>query len=373
MDNLRHINRFPHRRSFLKASLTLAGGAALAGCRKALMALDTTMTPSPEVSNSATPQSVPSTTPSPEPTMTPDIDPTGRVVLVRSDDRIEAIRQAFNLWGDNPVDGKQLFIKPNFNSADPFPGSTDPETLLALIENLQAMGADRLTIGDRSGMGITRAVMQSKGVFSMADELGISTLVFEDLPADDWQILQPEGSHWAYGFALPRAVLTADGIVQTCCLKTHRYGGHFTLSLKNSVGLAAKRVPGNGYDYMTELHGSPHQRRMIAEINTAYRPDLVLMDGMKAFTDGGPANGTTVNPGVILLGADRVALDAVGVAILRYFGTTAEVRSGTVFEQEQIARAVELGLGVTQSDGIEFVTGDDRSADFAKQLLPLLA
>lgn len=60
-----------------------------------------------------------------------------------------------------------------------------------------------------------------------------------------------------------------------------------------------------------------------------------------------------------------MALDAVGVAILRHFGTTAEVSAGPVFGQEQIARAVELGLGVSGPAGIELVTGDDESAAFA--------
>ena len=46
-----------------------------------------------------------------------------------------------------------------------------------------------------------------------------------------------------------------------------------------------------------------------------------------------------------MAGTDRVAIDAVGVAILRHFGTTAEVSRGSVFEQEQIARALALGLG----------------------------
>jgi uncharacterized protein (DUF362 family) len=160
--------------------------------------------------------------------------------------------------------------------------------------------------------------------------------------------------------------------VQTCCLKTHRYGGHFTLSLKNSVGLAAKRIPGNGYDYMTELHNSVHQRRMIAEINQSYQPDLILLDGMEAFVDGGPARGAKVTPGVILVGVDRVAIDAVGVAVLRYFGTTREVSQGAVFEQEQIARAVELGLGVRHPEEIEIVTGDEPSREFARALNGLI-
>ena len=57
---------------------------------------------------------------------------------------------------------------------------------------------------------------------------------------DDWELIKLQDSHWEQGFALPRVVRKAGGVVQTCCLKTHRYGGHFTLSLKNSVGLAAK-------------------------------------------------------------------------------------------------------------------------------------
>jgi uncharacterized protein (DUF362 family) len=167
-------------------------------------------------------------------------------------------------------------------------------------------------------------------------------------------------------------LLDADAIVQTCNLKTHRYGGHFTMSLKNSVGFVAKFVGGNGYNYMTELHNSPHQRLMIAEINLAYEPDLILMDGVEAFVSGGPAQGKRVKPGVILAGRDRVAMDAVGVAILRMFGTTPDVSRGRIFEQEQIARAAQLGLGAAGPEQIKFVTDDVQSKEFAEQLRELL-
>jgi uncharacterized protein (DUF362 family) len=295
------------------------------------------------------------------------------VVLVRTDDRVEGTKRALELLEVDSVRGKSLFIKPNFNSADPFPGSTHPDTLLALGKSLQAMGADHLTVGDRSGMGDTRAVMQSKGVFAMADELGWSTLVLDELGADDWTLMQPDSSHWRYGFALPRLVLAKEGVVQTCCLKTHRFGGQFTLSLKNSVGLAARWIPGEGHDYMNELHGSANQRRMIAEINTAYQPDLILMDAMQAFIDGGPDRGTRVAPGLILAATDRVALDAVGVAILRWYGTTPDVARGPIFEQEQIARAAKLGLGVSSPSEIGLITPDEKSAAFAAPLKDLLA
>ena len=108
-----------------------------------------------------------------------------------------------------------------------------------------------MTVGDRSGMGNTREVMNAKDIFALAKDGNSKTVVFDDLKDEDWQFFNFKNSLWQKGFAIPKPVLSADSIVQTCCLKTHRYGGHFTLSLKNSVGLAAKRVPGNDYNFMT--------------------------------------------------------------------------------------------------------------------------
>jgi uncharacterized protein (DUF362 family) len=291
-----------------------------------------------------------------------------QIALAQTQDRATGVEQALDLLGFGPLHGQTVFLKPNFNSADPFPGSTHNDTLAALVRGLQARGAGLITVGDRSGMGDTRRVMESKGIFRLAAELGFEAEVLDELDAAGWERMQPPGSHWRRGFAIARPVLDADVVVQTCCLKTHRFGGHFTLSLKNSVGLVAKRIPGEGYDYMRELHMSRHQRLMIAEVNLAYQPGLILMDGLEAFVGGGPARGKRVAPGVILTGTDRVAVDAVGVAILRAFGTTGAVSRGPIFEQEQIARAVELGLGVSDPGEIALVTADAESESFAAQI-----
>jgi uncharacterized protein (DUF362 family) len=297
--------------------------------------------------------------------------PRAQVAVVRTDDRAAGVRRAIDLLGRSSL-GAHLFIKPNYNSADPTPGSTHPEVLRALLSKMREMGVTQFTIGDRSGMGDTRRVLQACGVFEIAEPFGAQVLVLDEIPAEGWKHFSPPSSHWERGFALPRAVSAADGVVQTCCLKTHRFGGHFTLSLKNSVGLAAKFVPGDPYNYMRELHASPHQRRMIAEVNTAYVPSLVVLDGVEAFVSGGPDIGEKVNAGVILAGVDRVAIDAVGVAILRLLGTSAEVRRGRIFEQEQLARAAELRIGIGRPDQIDLVTGDSASAAYAKRVRAVL-
>jgi uncharacterized protein (DUF362 family) len=295
-----------------------------------------------------------------------------KIALVKTGDRAEGVRRAIELLHLDTVRGKRVFLKPNFNSADPAPGSTHPAVLRALLLALNEMGTGPITVGDRSGMGDTRSVMDQKGVFALAAELGFDVMVFDELVEADWVIRQSADFHWSKGFAVPNMLLNAECVVQTCNLKTHQYGGHFTLSLKNSVGFAAKTVGSSDHNYMSELHGSPHQRRMIAEINTVYTPALIVMDGVEAFVEGGPATGKKVAAEVMLAGTDRIAMDAVGVAILRLIGTTAEVSQGKIFDQEQIARAVELGLGVDSPTKIEIVTGDVESESYASAISEVL-
>jgi uncharacterized protein (DUF362 family) len=385
-------NLYLTRRDFLRLATALGGAAAmtsfLEACSKAGIDPETLLTPTntfvmpsptlaPTTESAATP--VPEKVEPTETQVTPTETPTGvpddgiaRVAFVNTSDRAEGVRIALDLLGINPVAGKSVFLKPNFNSADPPPGSTHPDMLIAMVKALQGMGAKQITVGDRSGMGDTRRVMQQIGVFDLAETMGFDVVVFDELGPQDWVQIQPPGAHWSDGFPFARPCLEAGALVQTCCLKTHRYGGHFTMSLKNSVGMVAKRNLQDDHDYMQELHASPHQRRMIAEINTAYAPALVVMDGLEAFISGGPDKGERVSPQVILAGTDRIAIDAAGVALLRYFGCQTEAGQGKIFQQEQIARAVDLGLGVDGPEKIEFLTGDKDSEAYSEEIRGIL-
>jgi len=205
-------------------------------------------------------------------------------------------------------------------------------------------------------------------VTNLARERGFSAIVLDELDRNDWHEIQAPGIHWSRGFLLANVFARADRVVQTCCLKTHRYGGHFSLSLKNAVGLVAKRVPGFNYDFMNELHSSPRQRSMIAEINKFYRTDLIVMDAVEEFSTGGPDSGKLIRPGVMIAGTDRVAVDAVGVALLRSFGTVPDVINGDIFGLEQIARAVELGVGVASAERITLLPLDQEGEAAARQI-----
>jgi uncharacterized protein (DUF362 family) len=297
-----------------------------------------------------------------------------RVSIVKTADRSEGTRQAISLLKINPFKGKAVVLKPNFNTDDPAPGSTHIDTLRALITALKEMGAAKITLAERSGPGDTsRKIMERKGVLRLAGELGFEIVNLQEMDRDGWLLFHPKDSHWKDGFLFPKVYREAESIVQTCCLKTHQYGGHFTMSLKCSVGMLPPGLGTGEYPYMNELHSSRFQRQMIAEINTAYSPDLIVMDGVEAFVDGGPHVGKRARAEVMLASSDRVAIDAVGVAILRMLGTTPEVSKGKIFYQDQIKRAVELGLGIKSAGEIELVTGDKAGAEYARKIKEVLA
>jgi uncharacterized protein (DUF362 family) len=289
-----------------------------------------------------------------------------RVAPVRGSDRRRGIAAAITLFGPRGIAGKRVVLKPNFNSADATPGSTHNDTLAQIVSELHARDARTITVAESSGPPQTRGVMEQKGIFDLAREERFDVVDFEQIPDNQWVSFPAGKTHWPDGFALPRLVVDSEYLVSTCCLKTHGFGGVFTMSLKLSVGLTPKGI-------RRPMHRSPHMRRMIAELNGGYRPSLIVMDGVAAFTDGGPSQGELKAGNVIVVGDDRIAVDAVGLAVLKSLGSNEAIMGRAVFEQEQIARAVELNLGVSRPEDIEIVTADDESRAFADRLRPLLS
>jgi uncharacterized protein (DUF362 family) len=289
-----------------------------------------------------------------------------KVALVRIAERKQGVSEVLNMLDYPSIKGKRVLVKPNFNTADPTPGSTHDATLRQLLREIHDNGAADVKIGDRSGPTPTQEVLEEKGIMDMSKELDFEPINFEELDDSDWVKYDPEDNHWSDGFWIARPVVDAQYIISTCCIKTHQYGGVFTLSLKNSVGVTPRKL-------MRELHRSPDMRKMIAEINLGYEPDLIVMDGVECFVDGGPMTGTKKSANVFLAGTDRVAMDAVGIAVLKELGAKKEIMDSEIFAQEQIQRAAELGLGIVGPDQIEFVTPDQESREYAKKLQSILA
>src|SRR5258708_12989865 len=65
--------------------------------------------------------------------------PAARVAFVKTTDRAAGVSRAIDLLELGRFKGKDLFIKPNFNSADKTPASTHVNTLPSLFPKLKHM------------------------------------------------------------------------------------------------------------------------------------------------------------------------------------------------------------------------------------------
>ena len=284
---------------------------------------------------------------------------TAKIALHKTTDRKVGVRTVMELMEYPSMKDKHVIVKPNFNTSDPAPASTHNNTLSQLITEIKNREAANITLAERTYQPFDEVIAE-KGIKEMAEELGFK---IQNLDLDDYTPFKRDDLHWENGFRVPNIINDAEYIVSTCCLKTH-FKGVITMSLKLSVGIIPKM-------HMKELHSSPNINSMIAEINLAYEPDLIVMDGVKTFISGGPSRGTVANGNVVLAGIDRVALDAAGTAILIELGTD-KIHRGHIFELEQISRAVELGIGIGSPDQIEFVTTNDESNEYANKIKKIL-
>lgn len=256
--------------------------------------------------------------------------------------------------------GQTVLVKPNVNSADPYPATTNPEVVYEAVKLLWERDPRRIIVGDRSGYwGATLDFMRQVGIFEAAKDAKAEVIPFDDGP---WQQVRPEGaSHWTEGFRIPGLLSVADHVVSIPVLKTHRYAT-YTMALKNAVGMVH---PEERLGYLhTHNHAEPRLGSLIAEINLAFKTSFVILDGTRAFVSGGPASGELAEPRLILASADMVAIDAAGLAVLKSLGTTEAIQSKSVWQQPQLRRAVELGLGLKEPGQLQLVS--DSVAEIAE-------
>ena len=102
-----------------------------------------------------------------------------KVVVAFDSDRASGTKKVVATLGMPNLASKSVFVKPNFNTADPAPGSTHTDTLRTMIQMIKESRPKRIIVGDRSGPAKTSKVFQEKGVFTLSKELGFECLVLD--------------------------------------------------------------------------------------------------------------------------------------------------------------------------------------------------
>lgn len=235
-------------------------------------------------------------------------------------------------------EGDTVLIKPNYNTADPSPASTAIDFLRAVVELTHEAGAARVIVGESSTFTIknhtisTQKTLEDAGVYELKKMKPAPQIyVFGDHQWVKKDI--PLGEHLR-SVTVPAILDRVDKIILLPVAKTH-FIADFTGSMKLAIGFMSPRE-------RIKFHMG-HVGEKIAEMNTIYQPDLVIMDARKCFINGGPAKGETREPGLVLASTSRVDIDIEEVKIIQSFDSNS-LAGRDIYELPQIKRARELNI-----------------------------
>jgi uncharacterized protein (DUF362 family) len=223
--------------------------------------------------------------------------------------------------------GDSVFIKPALNSGRPYPATTSPIAIAAMVKLLKEKGAGRVIVGDMSGIehvklspdgfsGSTRRLMETSGMAGIVQAAGAELHFFEEA---GWRAFYEDqmalGSNWSGGLMMPNILKVVDHIILMPRCSRHVLAGS-TLGLKAAVGYWRT-------DTRLEYHrdaASFHEKT--AEANTAQtlliKQRLVVSAADKILATFGPDQGYVHEPetGLIIASESVVAHDRVSLAWL---------------------------------------------------------
>lgn len=242
--------------------------------------------------------------------------------------------------------GDRILLKPNFNSDDPPPGSTDLAFLAAVIDLLREHGYSNIVVGEGSG----RPWVPSARVFEkmgLTAKLGEMKIPLLDCDQAQYLDVPIDGEHFDM-IAYPKDLESFDKIIYLPTMKTHYLAG-FSMSIKLTVGLT------HLFDrFILHADNNMFVSERSAEMNIPLKPDLIIMDGRVSFVSGGPAIGLAVHPGVILASGDQVAIDVQGIRLLQNYAAVNHL-TGDAWELPQIKTAVKMDLGIQSDDQLQLI------------------
>jgi uncharacterized protein (DUF362 family)/Pyruvate/2-oxoacid:ferredoxin oxidoreductase delta subunit len=202
--------------------------------------------------------------------------------------------------------GERVLIKPNLLSAKPPEAAvtTHPELLRAVIGLVQGAGGIAL-VGDSPGIGSARRVAERSGMLRVIEETGAEFVPFtEAVPV--------AGAGTFRHFELARPYLEADRLINLPKLKTHEMMT-LTCCVKNLFGA----VVGSQKAAWHLKAGADKElfAAMLLELYQLRQPDLNIVDAIVAMEGNGPGSGDPRQVGLLLAGANAVAVDLVAAEI----------------------------------------------------------
>lgn len=214
--------------------------------------------------------------------------------------------------GEAQIRGKSLLLKPNL--VETWPNvhhvCTNPAVVWAAAETFWRLGASRVMVGE--GPGHCTDTVRTLDQSGMSEIIDVRKLPFVDLNRYELFTLPNQGGFSDLASLIfPATLREVDIVVSMAKMKTHHWAG-VTLSMKNLFGL----MPGSVYGWPKNLLHYAGIANAILDINSTFKPQLAIVDGIVGMEGDGPIMGTPKKAGVLVMGSNLPAVDATCARIM---------------------------------------------------------
>jgi uncharacterized protein (DUF362 family) len=241
--------------------------------------------------------------------------------------------------------GKRIVLKPNLVEFDPDGViNTHPAVIEAAVDAFRSLDAREVVVAEGPGhRRDNEYLLVASGLYDVIREHRVR---YVDLNTDNVRLTPLKSAFTRFGeLYLPETLYHADLLVSMPKLKTHHWAG-VTLSLKNMFGV----VPGSVYGWpKNALHWAGIDGSILDINSSLPLPRFAIVDGIVGMEGDGPIRGQAKNSGVLVFGADPVAVDATAARLMKieprqvkYLARAAEFLGNLGYEEiEQLAETID--------------------------------
>jgi len=242
-----------------------------------------------------------------------------KVALVYGKNRAKNIKNSLHLIEDeikeNLKDKNNLLLKPNIVNINSEAGTTNKETLAAILEFLRSFYKGKIILGEGAGVGDTFEAFRRLGYLDLQKPYDLELV---DLNKTESTLISVYGPDLKKNFPqhISNIVLDADYIISVALLKTHD-SVVATFGLKNLIVGSFQEKCQFGMD-KTFHQGYPAMNRTLAELAGKINPDLTILDGMQAMGGNGPSHGDLVRMNIAIASTDWLAADILAMNLMGF-------------------------------------------------------
>ncbi len=239
--------------------------------------------------------------------------------------------------------GYKVVLKPNMSfPRPPEAGSnTHPEVVTAIAQACIEAGASQILVLDYT-LGMPEPCLDRSGIRDACKSLKNVYVLAPHEKKFFKEVKVPQGKVMTRIEVL-RDVLESDLLISVPVTKSHSATG-ISMGLKGLMGLIWDRK---------SFHDTYNINQAIADMASAIKPQLTILDATRALASGGPAGpGEVVKTNLVIAGTDPVAVDSYGVTVAPWYGQNFKGR-----QVEHLLTAHQRGLGEIDLDRLRIFKG----------------